>query len=278
MCDCFYTPLPVLSRRTLLGAFACAATAALFSCKDEPKSPRTQADNTTPPQNPQIASSQPGWQPGSQPAAVTAQPATQQEVLGTPDLGAEVFPDKSGVALVPVKDAPCIVIPRTDWTTSKPNFNQAVPMNGIERITVHHTAWRFETDAWKPTTGTLENVRTFHSGAKATDRHWADIAYHFAVDRAGRVWQARPLAYQGAHCKGHNAHNLGIVLLGNFETQSPSAAQLTALINFTPFLRSLYSIPLDEIHTHGELGSTECPGKSLQSFMNRQRKKWSTPD
>ncbi len=147
-------------------------------------------------------------------------------------------------------------------------------MGQISRLTVHHTAGELQTDAWAPTAGELESIREFHSGTGSKDRKWADIAYHFAIDRAGRVWQARPLAYQGAHVRQHNAHNMGIVLLGNFDIQSPSAAQLTALREFVGFVRRLYGIPLSEIHTHGELADTECPGKLLQAYMDRARTEW----
>jgi N-acetylmuramoyl-L-alanine amidase len=167
-----------------------------------------------------------------------------------------------------------IVIPRADWTSKGPNLMQIRVMGGVNKLTVHHTAGEMETDGWKRTALELERIREFHSGVKVTDRGWADIAYHFVVDRAGRVWQARPLAYQGAHVKGHNENNLGIVLLGNFEVQSPTAAQLVSLGGFIGFVRKLYAIPLKEVHTHGELGMTSCPGKKLQAFMNRARKEW----
>jgi len=194
-----------------------------------------------------------------------------------PDLGAEVFPDTTGKAIATIKDAPVIVVPRSAWTKAKPNLQQIALMNGISAITVHHTAWAIDHDAWRPTATAVENVRNFHSTTKPNGvipngRGWADIAYHFVIDRAGRVWQGRPLAYQGAHVKGHNEHNLGICLLGNFDEQSPSAAQLTALGQFIHFVAKLYDVERDDIFTHGELGKTSCPGKKLQDYMNRLRK------
>jgi N-acetylmuramoyl-L-alanine amidase len=166
------------------------------------------------------------------------------------------------------------VIPRNDWTTHQPNFNDIRLMNGISRLTIHHTGWNLNTDAWKPTATDLENIREFHAGTKTTDRQWADIAYHFVIDRAGRVWQARTLVYQGAHAKDHNEHNLGICLLGNFEVQTPAAAQLWSLSAFIPFVRTLYGIALDQVFTHRELRETACPGKNLQICMDRLRNKW----
>jgi hypothetical protein len=189
-------------------------------------------------------------------------------------MGSEVFPDANGIAIAKPGDAPVILIPRSDWTRAGPDLAHIEPMNGISRLTVHHTAGELQTDAWQPTAAELESIREFHSGSRPGDRQWADIAYHFAIDRAGRVWQARPLAYQGAHARGNNEHNLGIVLLGNFEIQSPSAAQLTALSTFIGFVRGLYRIPLDQVFTHGELVDTSCPGKTLEEFMIRCRTAW----
>ena len=243
MCE-FCNPTPPLSRRQML-ALTGSAVALLFAgCKQE--------------------------QPLARPPVAASQPTTAP--LGAPDLGAEVFADASGRALVPPSAAPVIIVPRTDWTSQGPNLAQLALMNGVGHITVHHTAWKLDTDAWSLTATELEHIRGFHAGTAPTDRGWADIAYHFVVDRAGRVWQARPLAYQGAHVKSHNEHNLGIVLLGNFDQQSPSAAQLVALGNFIPFLRELYHVPLSEVFTHGELGLTACPGQKLQNFMNRFRR------
>jgi hypothetical protein len=240
---------PVMTRRQWLALAGAAGAVLLAGCREEPKHPGA----------------------GSQPATQAAEP------LGVPDLGAEVFADASGRAIARPADAPVIIIPRSDWTAYPPNFAQMRRMNGVQRITVHHTAWKTEADAWSPTAGELEHIREFHSGTGEKDRGWTDIAYHFVVDRAGRVWQARPLAYQGAHVKGRNEHNLGIVLLGNFDLQSPSAAQLIALSNFIVFVRGLYGVPLDEVYTHGELGKTGCPGKRLQAFMDRVRKTWRAP-
>lgn len=220
----------------------------------------------------------------STPAAITSQPvaattpASQPLAGPAPNLGAEIFPDPLGRPLARAADAPVIVIPRSQWTSAPPNVANINLMNGIDKLTVHHTAGAMNSDAWKPTANALEGIRGFHAGSAATDRHWADIAYHFAVDRAGRVWQARPLVYQGAHARGHNEHNLGIVLLGDFETQSPSAAQLWSLGAFISFVRTLYRIPLPSIYTHGELGQTSCPGKKLQSFMNRTRQRWASAE
>jgi len=192
-----------------------------------------------------------------------------------PDLGSELFPDAAGHPLALAADAPVTIYPRTAWTPTKPDLRRMHVMNGVQRITIHHSGMKtWEAEGWSPTMAEIEAIREFHTGTAPKERGWADIAYHFIVDRAGRVWQARPLVYEGAHVKGHNPHNVGIVLLGNFDQQRPSAVQLTAVTDFILFLRGLYRVPAGQVFTHGELGQTECPGKMLQAYMDRLRSTW----
>jgi hypothetical protein len=267
---------PLLSRRAFLALTGVAGgiVAGLYTSCQPPQGTVSTRLAPLPP-----ATTRTPLATASQPVAATA--AASQPLAATspaPNLGAEIFPDALGRPMARAADAPVIIIPRSQWTSAPPNFANINLMNGIDKLTVHHTAGAMNSDAWKPTANALEGIRGFHAGSAATDRHWADIAYHFAVDRAGRVWQARPLVYQGAHARGHNEHNLGIVLLGDFETQSPSAAQLWSLGAFISFVRTLYQIPLPGIYTHGELGQTSCPGKKLQSFMNRTRQRWASAE
>jgi len=277
-----------VTRRSVLAMGTSLATGialGLWSCTNEP--PVTPTSASKPASKPPIASTttnpsasaSASQSVATTPAATTESATTETAVNPpTPDLGTAVFPNAAGRAIAQPTDAPVIIVPRSDWTTARPKFTQINLMNGISRITVHHTAGEIQTDAWKPTAADLESIREFHAGTRPTDRQWADIAYHFAVDRAGRVWQARPLAYQGAHVRGNNEHNLGIVLLGNFEIQSPSAAQLTALAAFVGFVRKLYDVPLGQVFTHGELVDTSCPGKTLQAYMNRTRAAWAATE
>jgi hypothetical protein len=276
-----------LTRRQMLGmgvALGAGVVLGLASCERH-SPPATALGGGTLPESTATgtAAAQTGSAPASSQSASTqndnagSRPTTEEANAATesaPDLGAEVFPDAQGRALAQIEEAPVIIVPRADWTAVRPRLKQIVAMGGITRLTVHHTAGQMETAAWKITANVLEGIRGFHAGSKSTDRNWADIAYHFAIDRAGRVWQARPLAYQGAHVYQHNKHNLGIVLLGNFEVQNPTSAQLVALRDFIGFVRKIYNIPLDRIYTHRELGDSECPGRFLQEYMVRARGDW----
>jgi len=43
---------------------------------------------------------------------------------------------------------------------------------------------------------------------------WHGIGYHRVIDRDGRVENARPDYWQGAHVYGHNEISLGVCLIG----------------------------------------------------------------
>lgn len=167
------------------------------------------------------------------------------------------------------------VLARSTWASRGPIPSRINPMRGISRITIHHEGMPdmpFTTTDKDATRQRLEMVRNSH----VNHRGWADIGYHFVVDRAGRVWEGRPLAYQGAHVKNENENNIGVMCLGNFEIQTPSAAQVTALENFVRDLRRRHRVAEARIYTHRELGSTSCPGRNLQPRINwlRQQHKF----
>jgi len=139
----------------------------------------------------------------------------------------------------------------------------------VERMTVHHEGW---TPVWfddvQSTSKRLESIRRSH-----LKRFQAgDIGYHFVIDRAGRVWQGRDLRYQGAHVRDHNANNIGVMVLGNFDLQRPTKAQLSTLGFTLAQLMQRYRILSKHVVTHQELNVTSCPGKSLQSQVVAMRR------
>jgi hypothetical protein len=160
---------------------------------------------------------------------------------------------------------------RTSWAKGNPIPARMNRMTTPTKITIHH-------DGMSPFTGTsrssvaarIELIRTSHLKRDGGNR-WGDIGYHFVVDRAGRVWQARPVSYQGAHVKNHNEGNIGVLCLGNFEEQSPTRNQVRRLEALIVQLRSQYRVPISKVYTHRELGSTACPGRNLQNQVQASR-------
>lgn len=171
------------------------------------------------------------------------------------------------VASSQLTSLPSFVIARKAWTRGKTKVQIADPMRKITRITVHHDAISpLPSGRYEDSVRRLVAIRNGHLG-----NHWADIGYHYAIDPAGRVWQARPLIYQGAHVKNHNPSNLGIVLFGNYEKVVPTSKAVTSLNKLIAHEMQRFNIPVSRVYTHRELRPTACPGRNLQARMNTLR-------
>jgi hypothetical protein len=160
------------------------------------------------------------------------------------------------------------VISRSAWTRAKPKFWDTNPMAGINRITVHHDGMTpFNSTSQSAAAQRLENIRRAHVSSNG----WADVGYHFVIDPGGRVWEARPLSLQGAHVKYNNEHNLGVMMMGNYDQQSPTSAASKMLDDFVSAMMRKYRVPVGRVFTHQEMRPTACPGRSLQRWMESTR-------
>lgn len=183
-----------------------------------------------------------------------------------PDSEPTRIPDESP----PVAAMPSGVIPRREWTSTPTIAALANPMNGVRRITIHHSGIvsggvRSKADAARM----LEAIRRGH-----VSQQWADIGYHFIIDPAGRIWEGRPLRYQGAHVKLNNEHNLAVMVMGNFDEEQPTPQAVGSLDRFVAEQMRIYRVPvrqasdrLSGLFTHQELMATACPGRALQRYM-----------
>ena len=163
-----------------------------------------------------------------------------------------------------------IVLPRARWSNGAPKPSKMNRMTGIRSITVHHDGMDpFHRTEERAVAARIEIIRKRHRG-----KGWGDIGYHYVVDPAGRVWEARPLIYQGAHVKDHNVSNIGVVALGNFDEQTPSGLQREALRRLVNRLMRTYNIPPERVLTHQEWRGavTACPGTRLQQYVEVVRR------
>lgn len=168
----------------------------------------------------------------------------------------------------PVVDIPSGVIPRSAWAKGALVPQLMDRAQRYYRITVHHDGMSpfTATDQYSAATR-LELIRQSHR-----KRDFGDIGYHYLIDPAGRIWQGRPLEWQGAHVRANNQGNLGICMLGNYQQQSPTSTQLAALDRFVAEQMRIYNIRVQNVVTHQELAPTLCPGAKLQAAMVRSRK------
>lgn len=169
------------------------------------------------------------------------------------------------------------IIPRGNWSICAPIVSRLEPMGQVTRITIHHEG--MEVESVSSTSAVKEQLRKIQASHKER-LHAGDIGYHFIIDCNGRVWEGRPIKYQGAHAGNGDANrgNIGIVLMGNFEVQKPTRAQLDSLRALTSYLMSKYHVTSSRLYTHREIrakygiGDTECPGRYLQREVDMMRK------
>jgi hypothetical protein len=228
--------------------------------------------------------------------AVTGCATTEMESQPSADLGPHLvsLPDEdSGYApppdfqaqvsappprsRAPVATEANLVIPRSGWTAAKP-VKPCLPMGGVSLITFHHDGapGGFAETGYAETARYLESTRAYHA-----KRGYQDIGYHYAIDRAGRIWELRPVAYRGEHVReGYdqkhvlrkwNDHNVGVVVLGNFMLQAPTEPQKERVRSWGAQLRQEYGLSVSQVKVHQELVATECPGIHLRPYMDMVR-------
>lgn len=187
--------------------------------------------------------------------------------LGLPGtLQAALGPSRSAANLAFLRTQLRLVT-RSEWSAISPRLWRLRAAAGYDRLTVHHAGARVNVHSSKSAV-----IRDLNSIAAAhIDQHYGDIAYHFVIDYTGRVWEGRSLAYEGAHVLNANQRNLGVMLLGNFERQRPSIAQLEALEQTIAALRQRFTIRQSRVYGHCDLGASACPGRYLYPYVGRFR-------
>jgi hypothetical protein len=162
------------------------------------------------------------------------------------------------------------VLPRSAWARGVPVPSLMNPMLPVRYVTVHHDGLDLlETGTAR--SAMADRIELYRSGHRG--KGWGDIGYHFVIDRSGTVWEGRELAWQGAHVKDRNEGNVGILVMGNFEIQTPTAAQLTSLRSHLRAVCAYFSVPWERVFSHREWpgAQTLCPGARLQTAFTSIR-------
>jgi len=169
---------------------------------------------------------------------------------------------------IPVEPPKAVVQPQP--RPALPDHDAAWLVQGPERpwryIVVHHSATH------RGSAASFDAWHRNHNG-------WDELGYHFVIGNGsltpdgfvetGSRW---PKQKHGAHCKvgddeTYNDWGIGICLVGNFEREQPTEAQMCALARLVDYLRVKYTIPDRCIIGHGDVDQTRCPGRNF-SFGN----------
>jgi hypothetical protein len=144
-------------------------------------------------------------------------------------------------------------------------------MRNIDTIVIHHSA----------TPSTLDTKKSLNSFNNSHKQRFYDaypksqkqplggteypyIAYHYCIDRKGAITKTRQHEFIGYHAGNWdvNKDSLGILLIGNFDIEYPTDAQLNACQGLVQELKKKLSI--EKILGHRQVVSYKsCPGKNV---------------
>ena len=170
------------------------------------------------------------------------------------------------VELPPPTPGQYVIVPRSAWTRQPVGRNNYA-MNGVSRITVHHTG-EHEGMIGLPDIEVVRRIETYHR----TGKRWPAIGYHYIIGKDGRVYEGRPVKFQGAHVLTANEHNLGISVVGDFQTRLPNSAQLGALTKFLDDQRARFQVTKKNVFGHRDLHQSICPGNALYGWLKKSYK------
>lgn len=155
----------------------------------------------------------------------------------------------------------------------------------IRKFIIHHTGEAIERrDSTKTNFQLVRAIWQYHTFT----RDWGDIGYNYLIDKNGNIYEGRyggALAL-GGHTYGHNTASIGISLMGNFNHEEPTRAQLSVLsllladhglrFNIDPTEKSLFlGKNSDNVSGHRDVArrghGTACPGENLHKKLPQIR-------
>ena len=149
----------------------------------------------------------------------------------------------------------------------------------VKLLVVHHTAIQVTGDD-RSSEERMRALYNMHSNTQG----WGDIGYHYVVGDDGKIFEGKTGGdyVAGGHVYCGNLGTVGISLMGNFDIEKPTQAQMRSLQWLLITLSKRYHIDPDgttrfhgkEVQTvlgHRNLLSTDCPGYYVTETLNQIR-------
>ena len=145
-----------------------------------------------------------------------------------------------------------------------------------ERIIYHHSANKFSSTDLEECKAEIRRIQNLHM----VNEEKCDIAYHFIIDPAGRIWQGAEIDdYKRGHAEGY-FDDIGVLVLGDFENRLANGFvpntlndnQKSAMIAIGKWLCYKYNLSFEmdncPITTHRQVvPSTVCPGETMAPWV-----------
>ena len=178
---------------------------------------------------------------------------------------------------------------RNDWCPSGNCPKDATPTaTSFTHLVVHHSAGSNSSPDWA---ATVRSIWDYHTTPSPNGNGWDDVGYNYLIDPDGIIYEGRGNDVQGAHFSCMNQGAMGVCLLGNFNTTTPSTAMINSLIKLMGWKEcELDKSPLDTSyfanasqnlinlcgHRDGNnipasCTVTECPGNNVYDILGTIR-------
>lgn len=125
-------------------------------------------------------------------------------------------------------------------------------MRYINEIIIHCTSTYPKQDIG------AKEIRAWHRA-----NGWKDCGYHYIVRLDGTVERGRYVSQPGAHCRGHNAHSIGIAYVGGLDeqgrpTDTRTREQRASLLKLVTQLTTLYHCKTTGHNDHNPNKACPC--------------------
>ena len=136
-------------------------------------------------------------------------------------------------------------------------------MRKIDEIIIHCSATKPSMDIGADT------IRRWHVEGNGCQ----DIGYHYVIRRDGEYETGRPVQQTGAHCRGHNAHSIGVCLVGGIDDSGTPEdnfmhAQYDSLAELLRILLGRHK-GITKISGHRDYSNKACPSFDVQEFLKK---------
>lgn len=140
----------------------------------------------------------------------------------------------------------------------------------VDTIFVHCSATRPEWMADRSFSDRVKEIKRWH-----LDKKWADIGYHWIIDRDGSITQGRKEHVIGAHVQNHNTGSIGICLIGGFGSSESDPFEKNFTAKQDHALRTLINdiktrTTIKRIRGHNEVAAKACPGFNVARWLDRK--------
>lgn len=158
------------------------------------------------------------------------------------------------------------LVASTEWGGTAAGMPLPAPQV-IQQLTVHHQG-----ELWQPGADVPAYLRRLQRWSREA-KGWADVPYHYIVAPDGTVYAGRSPALPGdTNTEYEPRGHLQVMLLGNFEVQSPTPAQWSGTVRLLAQLLVEHRLPPEAIGAHRHHSAqTVCPGAHLFARFDELR-------